>query len=171
MLVPLSSTAGSAPGFSASHGIATPAGWRREPSPGPIQGAGSYTVALPPELTTVPVTGTDSFVSEYRSRSLRLVFDFGPFGSSGVKQCRHHSSSCSMTTIAVDGTQAGRVAFYEADPDGGLPYRVDYTIPIGSPRSRPLSRIRLTIRAECATARDRALADRIVRTIDILPDR
>lgn len=171
MLVPFSSSVGSLPGPSATSGVATPRGWRREASPGPIPGAGTYTAALPPELKTIPVKGVDSYVSEYRSKSLRLVFDFGAYGSSGVEECRQHPSTCSMTTITVDGTRAGRVAFYADDPDGGLPYRVDYTILIGPPPKPPLQRISLVIWAECATARDRALTDRIVRTIHILPDR
>jgi hypothetical protein len=170
LLLPLSPSA-AFQDTSASARMSTPAGWRREASPGLIHGAGTYTVALPSELKTVPVEGIESYVSEYRSKSLRLVFDFGAYGRSGVEECRRHRSSCSIGTIAIDGMRAARVTYYADDPDGGLPYRAGYTILFGPPPTPPRQRISLTISAECATARACALAARIVRTIDILPDR
>ncbi|HEY1606458.1 MAG TPA: hypothetical protein VGF77_12770 [Allosphingosinicella sp.] len=170
LLPPSSSIAAAAPGPSIAAGIPAPAGWRREAPPGPIQGAGTYSVALPPALETVPVEGIDSYVAEYRSSALRLVFDFGAYGSSDMAACRRHPSSCSIGTMTVDRVPIGRVAYHVADPDGDLPYRITYTIPFRT-RSGSASPITLTIRAECATARAGALADRVVRTIDILPDR
>ncbi|HEX5183039.1 MAG TPA: hypothetical protein VFW19_07790 [Allosphingosinicella sp.] len=170
-LLPLSPGIAAAPGPSVAAGIPAPKGWRRGRPPGPIPGAGTYTVALPPELETVPVEGVDSYVSEYRSNALRLVFDFGAHGSPDKATCRRHPSSCSIGTMIVDRAPIGRVAYRSEDPDGGLPYRITYTVRFRTRSGSPDSRIGLTIRAECATARARALADRIVRTIHILPDR
>lgn len=153
--------------------VPTPVGWRREAASGTIPASGTYTVAIPPELETVPVKGIDSYVSEFRSKSLRLVFDFGAYGSSGVEDCRQHPKACVIATMAVHGVRVGRVAYQVADPDGGLPYRAIYTILFGtfSWGQAHVGRISLVVSAECATARACALADRIVGTINVIPDR
>jgi hypothetical protein len=175
-VLPLASTTASPPpAGSLTTGVPMPAGWRREASPGPIQGAGSYTVALPPELATIPVKGIDSYVSEYRSKSLRLLFDFGAYGSSGVEECRRHLSSCSTATVVIDGVRTVRASYYDSDPDGELPYRISYYIPFEPPHppSPPTMhwRISLKIWAECGSPAACDLADRIVKTIEILPRR
>ena len=149
-----------------SAGTSLPEGWRRESAPGSITGFGSYSVALPPTMQTVSVTGTASHVAEYRSAALTLLFDFGDHAPSRRPTC-HGKSRCTMESVDVHGGRASRLHYYQPDPDGDLPYRASYEIPFGSQPARRPRRITLTVSAECASASACDLADRIVRTIEI----
>jgi hypothetical protein len=150
---------------SASPAAPTPKGWRLESAPS-VGGAGTYSVALPPAMRTVPVIGTRSYVAEYRSETLTLLFDFGAHPGSAPPTCRR-KLRCTIRSLGVHGSRATRLFSYQRDPDGGLPDRIAYEIAFGT---RP-GRITLAIQAECANASACALADRIVKTIEIRPDR
>jgi hypothetical protein len=120
-------------------------------------------------MKKIPVTGIDSFVAEYRSRALTLLFDFGAHPRTPSSSCRRRTR-CSVGTLAVGGGRARRVRGYVPDADGGLPYRADYDIPFpgGASAARGIT---LRIHAECASTSACDLADRIVGTIEIDPDR
>ncbi len=105
----------------------TQAGWHREPGAGSVPNVGTYSVALPPGMQQIPVTGIGSFVAEYRSRTLALLFDFGAHPGPAPPSCRARMR-CSIGTLAVGGGHARRIWGYMPDPDGGLPYRADYDI-------------------------------------------
>ena len=162
----------SALGRAAMPSAATPLpdGWHRERAPASIPGAGTYDVALPPAMEKVPVTGTQSYVAEYRSGRLTLLFEFGARRRAPSPSCRGRSR-CAIGAIEVGGRRASRLRYYEPDSDGGLPYRSAYAIPLAVLPGAAPRRITLTIRAECADASACDLADRIVKTIEILPDR
>lgn len=146
-----------------------PEGWRRESAPG-IAGIGTWSVALPPAMQTVPVTGIGSYVAEYRSADLTLLFDFGAHAGTAPPNCRG-KARCITGSLDVHGGRARRVLYYRADPDGGLPYRAAYEIAFGTRRGQMPRRIILAIGAECASVAACRLADRIVSTIEIRPDR
>ena len=175
MLIPLwPSLASPTSNRSSSSGARTPPGWRWEVSPGRIPGAGAYRVALPPELRTILTKGVNSYVSEYWSKSLKLILDFGAYGSSGVEECQQHSSSCATGTTIIGGVMAIRTSYYEKDPDGDLPYRLSYYIPFGAqPPSPAVARWRISLKiwVECETRAACNLADRIVKTIEVIRDR
>lgn len=123
---------------------------------------------MPPEMKTVPVNGIDSYVSEYASRDLKLSFDFGAYGSLGIDSCRG-KSACSIAAVNLDGVRAHRAQYTSEEPRTGAPYKLGYYIPFETHPSDPHWKISLTIWAECATIAACALADRIVKTIDIYP--
>lgn len=159
--------------LSASGVLASPllSGWHRESAPGAIKGVGSYSVAIPPTMQKVPVTGVDSYVAEYRSSTLTLLFDFGVHAVPATPSCRG-KARCTIGTFPASGDgRARRIRYYVPDPDGGLPYRNDYEIPLlggAAMATRPIS---LTIHAECANPAACDLADRIVKTIELRLDR
>jgi hypothetical protein len=149
-----------------SPGAPLPAGWRLESAPGSIAGVGTWSVALPPAMRTVPVAGIGSYVAEYRSEALTLLFDFGAHAGAAAPDCRR-KQGCTIGSLDVQGGRARRLRYYQPDPDGGLPYRASYEIPFAIQPGRLSRRIALAIRAECASASACDLADRIVRTIEV----
>ena len=136
-----------------------------ESAPDAIPGVGTYTLALPPAMEKVPVTGIASSIAEYRSPALTLLFDFGAHRPA-PPSCRG-KVRCTIGSLDVHGGRASRLRYFHSDPDGGLPYRAAYEIPF-APQPR---RISLIVSVECASASACDLVDRIVRTIEILPGR
>ena len=96
-----------------------PQDWKR------IDANGQFTFFVPPDMEAEAVQGTDSYVGQYRSTSLRLYFDYG-WWPGDLCDARYTEQKPQHTDVAaqIGGQRARLVTFYEPHPkmDHEFPY-------------------------------------------------
>ena len=111
---------------------------------------GPFSVAIPQDLTRLPVTGIDTAVDEVIGEGLRLAFSDGMYGSLPSSRGLQHYAAGDMT---VDGRRGIWVSYTRSgEVSDGLPYawagHISTPPPLGGRRGEPVG---LTNYLSCAT--------------------
>lgn len=124
-----------------------------------VQIAGGVTVQLPPALQRVTARGLDSEVTEYRSPSLAMVFDYGDDG--GVP----NEPEWRQEQIVVNGRTGTLVSgHYPGRPDHPFGAVIHFPGVGNRPAAEGAGRS-LTITARCRTEQDCLTARRIMESV------
>jgi len=117
MLQKLQGATSSAAGVGATESV--PQDWKR------IDAEGKFTFFIPSDMEAEAVQGTDSYVGQYRSDSLRLYFDYGwwPGDLCDARYTAQKPQHAEVTT-RIGGQAARVITFYEPTPkmDHEFPY-------------------------------------------------
>lgn len=135
-----------------------PPGFRR------VEAAGPFSVAIPRELSRLPVIGVDTEVDEFVGEGLRLGFSYGMYGSVPLQDGLLDYATGELN---VDGRR-GRWAAYKRGEDAkdGRPYgwvgHVGTPAVWGARRGEPIG---LTIYLSCSTRQICKLGPQIADTV------
>ena len=129
-----------------------------------VEAAGPFSVAIPRELSRLPVIGVDTEVDEFGGEGLRLGFSYGMYGSVPLSDGLLDYSTGQMT---VDGRRGEWAAFTRpGDVGDGLPHgwvgHVGTPTRWGERRGEPVG---LTIYLSCSSRQICELGPEVAATV------
>jgi len=135
-----------------------PEGFRR------VEAVGPFSMAIPPELSRLPIVGVDTEVDEFVGEGLRLGFSYGMYGSVPPPDGLLNYSTGPMT---IDDRQGAWAAFTRpGDVSDGLPHgwvgHVGTPTRWGKRRSEPVG---LTIYLSCSSRQTCELGPEVAATV------
>jgi hypothetical protein len=123
-----------------------------------------FTAELPPGLERTAAGGIDSEAAEYRSNSLRVVFDYGEHG--GIPAERGWRQEQVVANGRTGTLASGRYAEASELPHGAVAHFPDANSPPGPAAGSTVASGRsLTITARCRTEQDCLAARRIFESV------
>lgn len=129
-----------------------------------VEAAGPFSVAIPRELSRLPVIGVDTEVDEFGGEGLRLGFSYGLYGSVPLPDGLRDYSTGQMT---VDGRRGAWAAFTRpGDVGDDLPHgwvgHVGAPARWGERRGEPVG---LTIYLSCSSRQICELGPKVAATV------
>lgn len=129
-----------------------------------VEAVGPFSVAIPRELSRLPIVGVDTEVDEFGGKGLRLGFSYGMYGSVPLPDGLLDYSTGQMT---IDGRRGTWAAFTRpGDVSDGLPHgwvgHVGTPTRWGERRGEPVG---LTIYLSCNSRQICELGPKIAATV------
>ncbi len=129
-----------------------------------MEAVGPFSVAIPRDLSRLPVIGVDTDVDEFVGDGVRLGFSYGRHGSIPPPDGLTDYSAGDMT---VDGRRGMWAAYRRSgEISDGLPHGwVGHVATPARRGARPGEPVGLTIYLSCRTRRDCELGPRVAATV------
>lgn len=129
-----------------------------------MEAVGPFSVAIPQDLSRLPVTGIDTAVDEFVGEGLRLGFSYGMYGS---LPSSHGLQDYAAGDMTVDGRRGTWVSYTRSgEVSDGLPYawagHVSTPTRLGERRGEPVG---LTIYLSCGTRQICELGPQVAATV------